>query len=52
IMRDAYENIMEDFVEDFSEVVSTSIIDEEDVTTNKEIDKASDDLDDLLADLI
>lgn len=49
IMKDAYGNIMEDFVEDFSEGVNTSIIDEEDVTTNKEIDKASNDLDDLLA---
>ncbi len=52
IMRDAYGNIMEDFVEDFSEVVNILVIDEEDVTTNKEIDKASDDLDDLLADWI
>ncbi|WP_346929625.1 cation diffusion facilitator family transporter [Clostridium sp.] len=52
IMRDAYGNIMEDFVEDFSAVVNTSVIDKEDVTTNKEIDKASDDLDDLLADWI
>lgn len=50
IMRDAYGNIMEDFVEDFSKVVNTSVIDEEDVTINKEISKASDDLDDLLAD--
>ena len=52
IMRDTYGNIMEDFVEDFSEVINISVIDEEDVTTNKEIDKASDDLDDLLADWI
>lgn len=51
IMKDAYENIMEDFVEDFSESVNTQVIDEEDVTTNKEIDKASNDLDDLLAGL-
>lgn len=51
IMRDAYGNIMEDFVEDFSEVVNTSVIDEEYITNNKEIDKASNDLDDLLAGL-
>jgi hypothetical protein len=51
IMKDAYGNIMEDFVEDFSEVVNTLVIDEEDVTTNKEIDKVSNDLDDLLAGL-
>lgn len=51
IMKDAYGNIMEDFVEDFSESVNTSVIDEEDVTTNKEIDKASNDLDDLLSGL-
>ena len=48
IMKGAYENIMEDFVEDFSENVYTSVIDEEDVITNKEIDKTSKDLDDLL----
>lgn len=52
IMRDAYANIMEDFVEDFPEVVNMSVIDEEDVSTNEEIDKASSDLDDLLKDLI
>lgn len=49
IMRDAYRNIMEDFIEDFSETVNSSVMDEEDVRTNKEIDRASDDLDDLLA---
>ena len=48
IMKDSYENIMEDFVEDFSGTAYTSVIDEEDVITNKEIDKASNDLDDLL----
>ena len=48
IMNDAYGNIMEDFVEDFSENIYTSVIDEEDVIMNKEIDKASNDLDDLL----
>lgn len=51
IMKDAYGNIMEDFVEDFSESVYTSVIDEEDVITNKEINKASNDLDDLLSGL-
>ncbi len=48
IMKDAYGNIMEDFVEDFYESVYTSVIDEEDVITNKEIDKVNNDLDDLL----
>ena len=52
IMKVAYESIMEDFVEDFSGHVYTPVIDEEDVITNKEIDKASNDLDDLLAGLI
>lgn len=52
IMKDAYGNIMEDFVGDLSEVVNITIIDEEDITINREIDKASDDLDDLLADWI
>ena len=51
IMKDAYGNIMEDFVKDFSEDVKISVIDEEDVKTHKEIDKVSNDLDDLLADL-
>lgn len=49
VMRDAYGNIMEDFVEDFSDVIEPQIIDEEDVATNEEIDKVSDDLDDLLS---
>lgn len=49
VMRNAYGNIMEDFVEDFSDVVEPQIIDEADVATNEEIDKASDDLDDLLS---
>lgn len=51
IMKDAYGNIMEDFVEDLSESVNTSVINEKDVTTNKKIDKASNDLDNLLAGL-
>lgn len=49
VMRDAYGNIIENFIEDFSDVVEPQIIDEEDVVTNEEIDKASDDLDDLLS---
>ena len=51
IMKDAYGNIMEDFVEDFSENECPTVIDEEDVITNNEIDKANNDLDDLLAGL-
>lgn len=51
IMKDAYRNVMEDFVEDFSEDANVSIIDEEDVTINQKIDKTGDDLDHLLADL-
>lgn len=51
IMKDAYGNIMENFVEDFSQSAYTSVIDEEDVLTNKEIDKTSNDLDDLLGEL-
>ena len=43
---------MEDFVDDFPENVSDSVIDEEAIITNKEIDKASDDLDDLLDGLL
>ena len=39
---------MEDFVEDFSENEYSTVIDEEDVIINKEIDKTSNDLDDLL----
>lgn len=52
IMKNAYENIMEDFVkdftEDFSQSVHTPVIDEEDVLLNKEIDRISKELDDLL----
>lgn len=51
IMKDAYGNIMEDFVEDFSQSAYTSVIDEEDELTNKEIEKTSKDLDDLLGEL-
>lgn len=39
---------MEDFVEDFSENEYSAVIEEDDVITNKEIDKTSNDLDDLL----
>lgn len=52
IMKDAYKNIMEDFVEDFSENESSAVIDEEDVITNTEIDKTSNDLNDLLGRLM
>lgn len=51
MMGDAYGNVMEDFVEDFSEIVNLSVIDEENVTINEEIDIASNDLDDLLTGL-
>lgn len=48
IMKEAYSNIMEDFVEDFSEHEGVRIIDEEDIKLNNKIKKMSDDLDDLL----
>lgn len=48
IMKNAYGNIMEDFVEDFSENEYSTIIYAEDVMTNKEMEKVSNDLDDLL----
>lgn len=48
IMKESFSNIMEDFVSDFSDNEGTIIIDEEDTKTNTEIDKVSDDLDDLL----
>lgn len=51
IMKDAYEKITEDFVEEFSENMDLLLIDEEDVTINEEIDMASNDLDDLLTGL-
>lgn len=51
IMKKAYSNVMEDFVEEFSGQANTSVIDKGNITTNKKIDKASDDLDNLLADL-
>lgn len=56
IMKDAYSNIMEDFVEDFSDEKDENakdeskevIIDSESVSVIKEIDSISDELDDLL----
>lgn len=56
IMKDAYSNIMEDFVEDFSGENDANakdenkevIIDSESVSVMKEIDSISDELDDLL----
>lgn len=56
IMKDAYSNIMEDFVEDFSSKNDTNakdenkevVIDSESVSVMKEIDSISDELDDLL----
>ena len=56
IMKDAYSNIMEDFVEDFSDENDANakdenkkvIIDNESVSVMKEIDSISDELDDLL----
>lgn len=51
IMRDSFGNIMEDFVSDFSDSEGAIIIDEEDIKTTSEIDRVSDDLDDLLKSL-
>ena len=56
IMKDAYSNIMEEFVEDFSSENDANakdenkkvIIDSESVSVMKEIDSISDELDDLL----
>lgn len=56
IMKDAYSNIMEDFVEDFSSENDANakdenkkvIINSESVSVMKEIDSISDELDDLL----
>ena len=56
IMKDAYSNIMEDFVEDFCDEKDVNkeeknkdvIIDGESVSVMKEIDLISDELDDLL----
>lgn len=51
VAKDAYGNIMEDFVEDFSKQEDISVIVEEDVITKKKIDKTSTDLGDLLVGL-
>lgn len=51
IMKDSFGNIMEDFVSDFSDSKSTLVIDEEDIKTNNELDKISDDLDNILKSL-
>lgn len=56
IMKDAYRNIMEDFVEDFSsekivkekEETKDVIVDSESISVIKELDSISDELDDLL----
>ena len=47
IMKDAYVHTTEDFVEDFSGKEYSTLIDEEDVITNNEIDKTRNDLDNL-----
>jgi hypothetical protein len=52
MMTNAYQNIMEDFVYDFSDNKYVTIIDEEDIITNEKIDKTSSDLDDLLSELL
>lgn len=56
IMKDAYSNIMEDFVEDFSTKSNTNskdknkeiVIDSKSASVMKEIDSISDELEDLL----
>lgn len=56
IMKDAYSNIMEDFVENYSDENDTNandenkevVIDSESVSVMKDIDSISDELDDLL----
>lgn len=51
VMRDSFGNIMEDFVSDFSDNERIIVIDEEDIKTTNELDRVSDDLDDLLKSL-
>ena len=46
-MKEAYENIMEDFVQ-FPDEETNVIVDEEDVKLNKELDEISSALNDLL----
>lgn len=48
IMRDAYSNIMEDFVEELSDENKEDIMNSESVSVMDEIDSISDELDDLL----
>lgn len=53
IMKDVYRNIMEDFVEDFSDEIDTNenkevVIDNESVSVIEKIDSISKELDDLL----
>ncbi|MGQ7509262.1 hypothetical protein ACTGWL_10230 [Streptococcus suis] len=48
IMNDAYGNIVEDFINDFSKNEYEPTIDEEDVIIINESNKSSDDLDDIL----
>ena len=54
IMKDAYSNIMEDFVQDFSDEDTVkdknnnTVIDSESVSVIKKLDSISDELDDLL----
>lgn len=51
VMRDAYSNIMDDFVQDYSmENTDISEVDDGDIRINEEIDQLNDDLDGLLAD--
>lgn len=47
IMKDAYSNIMEDFVKDFSDKKEEVIIDSESASITKELDSISDELDNL-----
>ena len=52
IMKNAYRNIMEDFVESFEIDTTSEMDDDRDIALNQKIDKASSDLDDLLSGLI
>ena len=51
MVKNAYGNIMEDFVDDFSESTNVPVIDEENIVLNQEIEQTRNDLDDLLASL-
>ena len=48
IMKDAYSNIMEDFVKDFSDKKEEVVVDSESVSVMKDLDSISDELDNLL----